>query len=81
MVDYDMSFRADKQADRDPEDSQKPPETLGEWRKIAVALYGEDSGAVKFLDNKIKEQGESEHVIAHETQVLYLLNQLHQRGE
>lgn len=49
--------------------------TLGEYRKLAAAVFGEDSGAVKFLDEKIKEQGEDEEVIADEGQVIYLLMQ------
>ncbi len=49
--------------------------TLGEYRKLAVAFLGEDSEAVKFLDEKIAESsnGEKEEVIAAESQMLYLL--------
>jgi hypothetical protein len=51
------------------------PATLGTYRKIAVALGGEVSPAVEFFDKKIAESpnGENEEVIAHETQVLYLI--------
>ena len=54
------------------------PATLGTYRKIALALGGEDSPAVKFFDKKIaaSPNGENEEVIAHETQVLYLIVQM-----
>ena len=44
---------------------------------MAVAVFGEDSPAVKFLDKKIEEQGENEEVIADEGQMVYLLGQIH----
>jgi hypothetical protein len=47
--------------------------TLGNYRKLSVAFFGEDSGAVKFLDAKIAEQGEDEEVVADEGQMVYLL--------
>lgn len=56
--------------------SDQVPETLGEWRKVAVALFSEKSRAVTFLDEKIKEQGEDEKVVANESQMLMLLAQL-----
>lgn len=54
------------------------PATLGTYRKIALALGGEGSPAVKFFDEKIaaSPNGENEEVIAHETQVLYLIVQM-----
>lgn len=54
------------------------PNTLKTWRKIALALGGEDSRAVKFFDEKIASSphGEDEKVIADETQVLYLITQM-----
>ena len=54
--------------------------TLGNHRKLAVAAFGEDSAAVKFLDEKIKEQGEDEEVIQDESQVMYLLANIHLKG-
>lgn len=51
--------------------------TLGNYRKIAVSLFGEQSNAVKFLDDKIKRLGEDEEVISDERQMLYLLAQKH----
>lgn len=47
--------------------------TLGNYRKMAAATFGEGSSAVKFLDEKIKKQGEDEEVIADERQVLMAL--------
>ena len=54
------------------------PNTLKTWRKIALALAGEGSRAVKFFDDKIAESphGEEEKVIADETQILYLITQM-----
>lgn len=51
--------------------------TLGNYRKMCVALLGADSGAVAFLDERIKEQGEDEEVIADESQMVFLLMQEH----
>jgi hypothetical protein len=55
--------------------------TLGEYRKLAAYAYGEDSKVVEFLDRKIKEspQGADEPVLAHETQMISLLSNLHRR--
>lgn len=49
--------------------------TLGNYRKITAAIFGEDDPAVKFLDKKIAESpnGEDEEVIAAESQVIALL--------
>lgn len=51
--------------------------TLANYRKLAAAFFGEDSPAVKYLDEKIKEQGENEEVIAAEEQVIQVLLRLH----
>ena len=53
--------------------------TLGAHRKMAMAVFGKDSPAVKFLDKKIAESphGEEEEVIADEGQMVALLGQLH----
>lgn len=53
------------------------PSTLGTYRKLSCTVFGEDSKAVKFLDDKIAKQGEGEIVLADERQMLYLLNSLH----
>ena len=52
--------------------------TLGNYRKLALTLWGEKSGAVKFLDTKISESpnGNDEKVIADETQMLQVLGAL-----
>jgi len=49
--------------------------TLGNYRKMAVAVFGEESKAVKFLDDKItaSPSGENEEVIADEGQMVNLL--------
>jgi hypothetical protein len=53
--------------------------TLKEYRKIAVLLF---PNAVSFLDEKIAaaKNGEDEEVIAAESQMLYLLNDINQKG-
>jgi len=50
--------------------------TLGNYRKLSAAFFGEDSDAVKFLDKKILESpnGEKEFVVAPESQMMYLLS-------
>ena len=52
--------------------------TLRSYRKMVVAVFGEESKAVKFLDEKIaiSPNGENEEVIADETQMVYLLGQI-----
>lgn len=49
------------------------PSTLGTYRKIAVALTGENSQATKLLDEKIKEQGENAKVLQDEWQMVALI--------
>lgn len=53
--------------------------TLGGHRKIAAAVFGEDSPAVTFLDKKIAESpnGANEEVIADERSVVHLLLRIH----
>lgn len=52
--------------------------TLGNYRVMASALWGESSRAVAFLDKKIADSpnGADEEVIAHEIQVFHLLTQI-----
>lgn len=52
--------------------------TLGNWRKLSAAVFGVDSKATKFLDQKIAEspKGEAEEVIADERQLLMVLGKL-----
>lgn len=54
--------------------------TLGYHRKMSAAVFGEDSPATKYLDEKIAEQGEDEPVLADETQLVALLMSLHRGG-
>jgi len=51
------------------------PSTLGSYRKLACAVFGEDSAPVKFLDSKIAESPgkENEIVVADERQMINLL--------
>lgn len=52
--------------------------TLGDYRRFTAYAYGENSGATKYLDQKIAESpnGEDEEVLADEVQMLVLLNNL-----
>ena len=56
--------------------------TLGNYRKMAVAVFGEDSKAVKFLDDKIlaSPNGANEEVLADEGQMVHLLGSMALRG-
>lgn len=58
---------------RTDEGGNQCPETLGEYRDICVALGGPDCKAVRFLDEKISEQGRDEAVIAADSQMRMLL--------
>lgn len=53
------------------------PSTLGSYRDIATAVFGEQSKAVEFLEAKIAEQGVDEEVVLDEGQMLHLLMDLH----
>lgn len=50
--------------------------TLGNYRKLSAVFFGEDSGAVKFLDTKIAEQGADEEVLQPEAQMIQILSSL-----
>ncbi|MFM5312156.1 hypothetical protein ACET9Q_12825 [Aeromonas caviae] len=56
--------------------------TLGNYRKMAAAVFGEDSKAVQFLNKKIAESpnGEDEEVIVEESQAVAMLGKLHIEG-
>lgn len=56
--------------------------TLGEWRDLTAAVFGEDSAATKFWDEKIAacENGRGEPVLTDERQMLYVISQVHERG-
>ncbi len=51
------------------------PSTLGSYLKLCELIFGRDSAQTHFIENKIMESpnGPDEEVIAHETQMLYLL--------
>ena len=53
--------------------------TLGNYLKMAKLVFGEDSGAVDFLNKEIAKSanGENEEVIAAESQMVYLLTEQH----
>jgi len=58
----------------------KHPQTLADWREIAVAALGEDSPAVEFLDRKIARQGEHAIVARSWQRMILLLKRIH-KGE
>ena len=49
------------------------PETLGEYYKICLALFGEESQATIFIKNKIKEEGEDMKVVVSDASMRQLL--------
>ena len=49
------------------------PKTLGDYRDWCAMIGGESCRAVRFLDNKIEEQGRDMEVLADETQMMLLL--------
>lgn len=53
--------------------------TLRSYLKNTKAVFGEDSPAVEYLNDKIKNSpmGEDEEVIADEGQMVYLLGTIH----
>jgi len=53
--------------------------TLRVWRELTVAMFGENSPAVAFLDDKIKTnlKGDSDEVIMEESQCLQALGHIH----
>lgn len=52
--------------------------TLGNYRDLSAAFFGEDSPQVKFLDEKITNDpdGRDGEVIAEEGQMIYLLGSM-----
>lgn len=58
------------------------PANLRSYKAIALLLFGEDSGAVKYLDELIQQSpnGDEEEVIQEESQMVYLLGRLHIDG-
>jgi len=56
------------------------PSTLGVWRANCAAMFGEDSPATAYLDDKIAEQGADMEVLADEGQMLHALIYLHRQS-
>ena len=59
------------------------PSTLGSYLDLCIMVYGPDSAATKFIEAKIKDSrlGRNEEVIADESQMVYLLTDLHVNGD
>lgn len=55
------------------------PSTLENHRIMAIAVFGKDSKAIKYLDDQIKKspRGEKEEVVMSESQLVYLLGKIH----
>lgn len=55
------------------------PSTLGSYMALSIAVYGDDSPALDFLRRRIKEapNGKDEEVVQPESQMLWLLGQIH----
>jgi len=59
---------------RTDETGQPCPATLGEYRDTMIAFLRDDQNpAVRFLDDKIAEQGRNERVLADDSQMRVLL--------
>lgn len=53
------------------------PRTLRDWRKLARDTFGAQSGAVAWIDQKIREQGATMPVLAGQRQMLRALGAIH----
>jgi hypothetical protein len=51
--------------------------TCGNYKELCVCMFGEDSEATKFIQNKIDKYGKDELVLADESQVMHVLFSLH----
>lgn len=51
------------------------PSTLGSYKALTDAVFGKESPQADYINKKIAESpnGELEEVVAHETQVLFIL--------
>lgn len=58
---------------RKDENGDPCPATLGEYRDLCVAIGGVGCRAVRFLDERIAEQGRDEPVVAADSQMRALL--------
>jgi hypothetical protein len=66
---------------RTDESGNQCPATLGEYRDLCAAIGGEGCKAVKFLDEKIADQGRDAIVIADDSQMRYILMPMLLLGE
>lgn len=56
--------------------------TLGNYRKLSLAIFGEDSPQVRFLEKEIEESGSPyAEVIQDESQMLLLLGSMMTGGD
>jgi hypothetical protein len=57
--------------------------TLGEYKKLATAVFGSESPAVAFLGKKIQEspKGENEEVMTAEGQMVHALMTIHSQNK
>jgi len=51
--------------------------TLENYLNLSKMVFGSDSKAVKYLEDKIAKEGPKSEVIADELQVVYALTQIH----
>ena len=51
--------------------------TLENWHLLSSKMFGPDSQATKFLQDKIDKQGPNEEVVAAEDQLVIALLQIH----
>ena len=54
--------------------------TLAYHREMCTKLFGKDSAATKFLDDKITANGPTDEFIVDERQLIVLLYGLHMKG-
>lgn len=50
--------------------------TLKDYRNLCIVVFGADSPQVRFIDDKIRDQGEDMEVLTDERQMLLLLSSL-----
>jgi len=53
------------------------PSTLGNWHRMCVLMFGEDSPATAFVKATLDEQGADEAVLADEGQLILALMMMH----
>lgn len=56
--------------------SDGSPSTLGNWYKLCAAVFGAESSPTKFIEKKMRDQGEDQEVIADEGQLLMVLGKM-----